>query len=107
VETVRSFVGFLDGGSEFVEVRFFKTVKVLLVLKGLSLILEMDSINFKLAVSECLRLCIVVISHLNFFDIGEDLVGTLNKEVSVSEFLVELHDCSLEIFLSELDCGSS
>jgi hypothetical protein len=86
---VCSLSGFLDGCSEFLEVRLFEMMELLLVGKGLSLILNMDDIDGVLAFSEGLGLVFVVVLHLDLLDIGENLLVSLDEKLGISELLVE------------------
>lgn len=89
---VCSLSGFLDGCSEFLEVRLFEMVELLLVGKGLSLILNMDDIDGVLAFSEGLWLVFVVVCHLDLIDIAENLLVSLDEKLGISELLVEVLD---------------
>ena len=104
-ERVRSLSSFLDGCSEFLEVRLFEIVKLLLICQRLPLILKMDSVNSVLALSQGLWLVIVVLLHLDLFDVSDNLVSSLDKKLCISELLIEEPDRSLEIVLLKLNSG--
>jgi len=86
---VRSLGSFLDGCSEFLEVRLFKIVKLPLVCQGLSLIIDMDDIDSVLAFSQGLGLVCVVLLHLDLVNIGDNLLGTLDEKLGISKLLLK------------------